>query len=152
MILERIIDLIILLMLEMKHSRQIGKKEIDKLSELGYSDNEINSAFVWIYSKLAQGEKQFSNIKDTINSHRFLDEFEKRKITPESFGYLMQLRELGIVNDFDVELLIEKIMLSDYIDLNAEEIKQLIFSHLMETGDKQTGNNRININIKETLN
>ena len=61
MILERIIDLIILLMLEMKHSRQIGKKEMDKLSELGYSDIEINSAFVWIYSKLAQGEKQFSS-------------------------------------------------------------------------------------------
>ena len=152
MIYERFIDLVVLIMLELKNSSQIGQKEIDKLSELGYSKSEINSAFDWIYTKLAYGKKEYSTVENTVNSHRFLDEIEKRIISSEAFGYLMQLRELGIVNDFDTEILIEKSMLSGFTNIDSDEIKQIISLYLIEREDSKTNNNRIKINIKDTIN
>lgn len=148
---ERIIELIVLLMMELQNSSQFGEKEIEKLSRLGYSSTEINSAFGWIYSRLGKENKVFSKIENTVHSHRFLDREEEKAISPEAYGYLIQLRELGIVNDFDVELLIEKIMLSGYGVIDIDELKQFISAHLMEPDDVQT-NKRITINIKDTIN
>ena len=148
---ERIIELIVLLMMELQNASELGKKELEKFAMLGYTSSEINSAYGWIFSRLGKDKKVFSKIENTVKSHRFLDRVEEKAISSEAFGYLVQLRELGIVNDFDVEMLIENIMHSGYGCINADEMKQFISSYLIEQDDVQS-NKRITINIKDTVN
>jgi uncharacterized protein Smg (DUF494 family) len=148
---ERIIELIVLLMMELQNSSELGIKELEKFSTLGYTSSEINSACGWIFSKLGKDNKVFSKIENTFRSHRFLDRIEEKAISPEALGYLIQIRELGIVNDFDVELLIEKLMNTGYRYISVEEMKQFISLYLMEQDDMKS-NKRITINIKDTVN
>ena len=113
MLYEKIIEIIVFLLGELKKNKQLAEIDLENLSSLGYTQNEINTAFGWIYSKIYAGEKIFN--EDTIKSRSFrmLHDVEKNVIAPEAYGYLIQLKELGLITDMDIEVIIDKIMLSD---------------------------------------
>jgi uncharacterized protein Smg (DUF494 family) len=149
---ERIIEIIVILLNELKQSNQLDQKEVEMLSKMGYTQNEISTAFSWIYSKLYEGEKIFVDKPKSKNSHRFLHEVEKNIITPEAYGYIVQLRELGLINDFDIEVIIDKIMVSGYLKVYLHDIKMFIASYLLDMDDMSNTNKRITINTNDTIN
>ena len=152
MFYERIIELIELLLQELKKSDHLGEKEVKKLSKLGYTQNEISTAFSWIYTKFYEGEKIFSRDSKSKHSHRFLHEVEKRIISSEAFGYVLQLQELGLLSDFDIEYIIDKIMVSGYLNVHLNDMKMFIASYLLDIDDMTNSNRRITVNTNDTIN
>lgn len=152
MFYERVIEIIVFLLTELKESKQLSEVDLQKLTKLGYTQNEINTAFSWVYSKVHSGEKIFSGSGTTARSHRILHEVEKNVIEPEAFGYLIQLRELGLVNDTDFEVIIDRIMASGYMKVNKEDVKYFLAGFLLDIEDADNKNNHIMLNINDTIN
>jgi uncharacterized protein Smg (DUF494 family) len=151
MLYEKIIEIIVYLLGELKKNRQLGEIDLKNLSKLGYTQNEINTAFGWIYSKIYAGEKIFHEENSKNRSFRVLHDVEKNVITPEAFGYLIQLKELGLITDMDIEVMIDKIMLSAYNKIDLEDIKGYIAAYLLDIDDMTNSNRRIMINTNDTI-
>jgi len=151
MLYEKIIEIIVYLLGELKENKQLGEDDMRNLSKLGYTQNEINTAFSWIYSKIYAGEKIFADEKPGSRSHRMLHEAEKNIITPDAYGYLLQLRELGLISDMDMEIIIDKIMIAGY-NVTNEDIKIIIGAYLLDNEDMNSNNKRIMLNTKDSIN
>jgi uncharacterized protein Smg (DUF494 family) len=149
---NRIIEIIVYLLNELQDNKQLSDVDFDALSKLGYTQNEINTAFGWIYSKMYLGEKVFTTDKSVTQSHRVLHEVEKNIISPESQGYLIQLKELGLLSDMDIEVIIDKIMVSGFPKISLDEIKAFIASYLLDLEDMTNTNRRIMLNTNDTIN
>jgi len=152
MFYERVIEIIVYLLTELKGSKQLSEVDVQKLTKLGYTQNEINTAFSWVYSKIHSGEKIFSDSGTAARSHRMLHEVEKNVIEPEAYGYLIQLRELGLISEMDLETVIDKIMASGYMKVNKDDIKFFLAGYLLDIEDAENKNKHIMLNINDTVN
>lgn len=66
-------------------------------------------------------------------------------------GYLIQMKELGIISDLDEELVIDKIVMAGYQKAGIEEIKLIISSLLFDFEDKTMSVNRLVLQNNETI-
>jgi len=152
MVQEKVIEIIVYLLSELKNNKQLGDIDLQGLSNMGYTQSEINTAFTWIYSKLNSGEIIFTDKKRTRKSHRFLHDIERNMIEPEAFGYLLELKELGLLNDIDVENVLEKIIVSGYTRVALKDIKVLVAGYLLDVNDMTNSDRRIIMNRDESIN
>ena len=107
------------------------------LRSMGYSDNEISSAYTWLLKHFEDYPESFSFKDDRIKGNRsvrVLSEQEKRVVSPESYGYLMQLRHLGLLTTEQLEMILDRISLfgSDPVDIS--EIKLMASAAMFEGG------------------
>lgn len=151
MLYEKIIEIIVFLLSELKNNKPLTDIDVDKLSRLGYTQNEINTAFSWVYSKIYSGEKIFAEDAKESSSHRFLHDVEQNVITPEAYGYLIQLKELGLLNNMGVDLVIDRIMVSSYSSVDLQDMKLMIASYLLDIDDMNNSNSRMMINTNDTV-
>ena len=152
MFYEKVIEIIVLLLGELKDNKKLGEVDVQKLTRMGYTQNEINTAFSWIYSKIKTGEKILDIKSSNKRSHRVLHEVEKNIISADAFGYIIQLRELGLLNDTEIEDLIDKIMASGYMKVTQEDMKQIIAGYLLDIDEMTNTNKRIILNTNDTIN
>jgi len=152
MLYEKIIEIIVFLLSEIKNNKQLAEIDVDKLSNLGYTQNEINTAFSWVYSKLYSGEKVFADEKKDTKSQRFLHDVEQNVISPESYGYLIQLKELGLLNNLDIDIIIDRAMVSSFSKIELGDMKLMIASYLLDIEEMNDTNSRMMINTKDTIN
>lgn len=151
MLYEKIIEIIVYLLSELKNNKQLAEVDMDNLASLGYTQNEINTAFSWVYSKIYAGEKIFLDPKSDTRSQRFLHDAEQNVVSPEGYGYLVQLKELGLINNMDIDLIIDKIMVSSYNSVSKEDMKSIIASYLLDLDEMNDTNSRVMININDTI-
>ncbi len=152
MFYERVIEIIVFLLGELRTNKEIGEADVQKLTRLGYSQKEINTAFGWIYSKFHKSDKIFTSEGGQKRSHRVLHEVEKNAISAEAFGYLIQLRELNLLTDMDIEELIDRIMASGFIKMTVDDMKVFAAGYLLDTEEMNDTNKRIMLNSNDTIN
>ena len=152
MLYEKVLEIIVFLLAELKMNKQLSDVDLNQLEKLGYTQNEINTAFSWIYSKIYTGDKIIADEDKIANSSRFLHEVEQNVITPEAYGYLIQLKELGLLNNLDIDLIIDKLMVTSYNKVEINEMKFMIASYLLDIDDMNNTNSRMMININDTIN
>jgi Smg protein len=152
MFYEKVIEIIVLLLDELKSNKQLGEADVQKLAKLGYTQNEINTAFSWIYSKINSGDNILYKDSSEKRSHRVLHEVEKNVISPDAFGYVIQMRELGLLNDNEIEDLIDKIMASGFMKITLEDMKSFIAGYLLDIDEMTNTNKRIMLNTNDTIN
>ena len=106
---ERIIEIIIYL-LEQFQQKPNKDSAIDLSKVLisrGYTDSEINLAFSWVSNHLQT--RTIEHEEDyAFDSEEELTDLEKLVITPEAYGYLIQIYQLGMLKDYDIEDVIDK--------------------------------------------
>jgi len=59
-----------------------------------------------------------------------LHEIERSVISTKAFGYLIQLRELGIIDEVDFEQVLERAMMLGTTKVDVEDIKSIVASFL----------------------
>ena len=150
MLYEKIIEIIVHLLSELKNNKQLGEIDMENLSRMGYTQNEINTAFSWVYSKIYSGEKVFSNKKES-KSHRFLNKVEENVIEPDAYGYLIQLKELRLIDDMDIESILDKIMISAS-KVSLGDIKTIMAAYLSDLNHMTDSNSRIMLNANDIVN
>lgn len=142
---ERIIEIIVYLVNEMRNNKSLGEIDLKVLEEGGYTQAEISSAYSWLFDQLAVSNEILPHIERQVGrSYRILHEVEKMVIAPEAQGYLIQLRELGIISDGMLEAVIDRAMISGYTEIGLEETRAIVASLVFEKGDlKRIGNRTI---------
>ena len=149
---EKIIEIIVYLIHELRHDKRIGEIDLSTLADRGYTDNEISTAFSWLFDKINVGENILTDERRTSpHSRRVFHDAERAVITPEAQGYIMQLRELGILDDMEVELVIDRIMMAGFGSVGNAEMKSVVASVLFDYDDSDRVGSRLMLNSRDTI-
>ena len=149
---EKIVEIIVYLMGELRNNIPLGEIDLSVLTNNGYTPTEISTAFSWLYEKISLGENLAKEVgKSSPHSHRVLHDAERMVFTAEAFGYLIQLRELGLTTDEQIETVIDRVMLADYATAGLQETKSIIASILLEGDDVKGSGSRVMFNGKDTI-
>lgn len=128
---ERLIEIIVYLLGEFNQPQSKDNyKDLSKeLVSLGYSENEINLAFSWISNHI-QEQQNGANDEFTYapHSNRILHDVEKMIITAEAYGYLLQMTHLGLLSDFDLELVVERALSIGSANITVDDVKSIAAS------------------------
>jgi uncharacterized protein Smg (DUF494 family) len=128
MIQERFIEIVVYLLQELKRPEVKGNYSniSKKLLARGYTENEINFAFSWVFNHMAENHiPREEDIEYSTRSVRLLHEVEKMVIQPEAYGYLLQLRELGLLDDYEFEIVVEKALSLGTSHVTIDDIKSI---------------------------
>ncbi|MDH4070178.1 MAG: DUF494 domain-containing protein [Ignavibacteria bacterium] len=146
---QRIIEILVQLMSEMQVTNRISDIDLGELKNRGYTQTEISEALSWLYTNLDVDDGVVTlPVPVGTGSRRIFHEVEKSAFSIESQGYLIQLRELGLLDDRDMEVVIERAMQTGYDRLSIEEVKEIVTSMLFGKGG---ASNRSWLNNKESI-
>ncbi|MFH1861214.1 MAG: DUF494 family protein [bacterium] len=158
---SRIMEIVVLLMDEFgRKNLQVNHFDLisQDLLKNGYTESEINTAFSWLYRHLEQeagdvAALQWIEVSESSKgAHRMLSAFERQYFTEEALSFLLQMKYLEFINAKELEILIERVQLTDSPPISLEEIKMLVIEVLYEqvlTGKEQP--RRINPPLRKGL-
>lgn len=127
---QRIMEILVILMDEFS-DKSWKTEQMDQFGEdllqRGYTEQEINTAFYWLYHRLNRDKnvppQTLEVTEPSQTSHRVLHVLESRLLTPQAFGYLLQLRHLRLVSSKEMEEIIERLLLLDIRPASVEDVK-----------------------------
>jgi uncharacterized protein Smg (DUF494 family) len=129
---ERIVEILMYIMSEIQSEKGIVDIDIGDLRNRGYTQSEISAAFSWLYDNMKVNEAGITHQGVASDgSRRVLHDVEKQMLSTEAQGYLIQLRELGLLNDRDLELVIERVIMSGFEKLAPSELQEIVGSVLL---------------------
>lgn len=135
---ERVVEILVYIMNEMRGEKAaLNHLEVISrdLQQRGYTENEISSAFSWLYERYQHASEELvRHTGPTLpGSFRVLHDMERIVIAPAGYGYLLQLKHLGILDDAEVEQVIEHAMMIGATRLSEEAIKSIVASTLFNS-------------------
>jgi uncharacterized protein Smg (DUF494 family) len=103
------------------------------LRSQGFTDNEINSAYLWVLDQYRQPGFVVRNNKKKMSSkyRRILSDYERHYFTTDGYGSLIQMRQLSIIDDTQLEMIIERAIYSGHEQLDAHSVRTLAWSFLV---------------------
>lgn len=150
---EKIVEILLQLITGIKENKVIEESEINRLIEKGYTQTEISAAFSWLYDKVQFGESLLTDADEiSPKSYRVFHEAEKLIFSQETRGYLMQCYELGLIDEWDMEYIIDRVVFSGFSKVTLSEIKSLVMSAIFDFDDSDRIGSRIMLNSKDTIN
>ena len=123
---EKVFEILVFLMSEIQENKALHEIDLDDLETRGYTQSEINAAFSWIVEHVDAQEDGELRVQGTGHgSRRVLHNAEKLMLTTESQGYLIQLTELGLLDDAGLESVIDRAMATGQERLSVAELRQI---------------------------
>lgn len=127
---DRILEIVVYLMSHL-NDQQENLNNIDDMSadlrSMGFTDIEISSAYNWLLKHFEDYPESFSAKENKLShrSVRILSENERSIISPEAYGYLLQLKQFGLMTTEQMEMILDRCTLFDADPLDINEIKAL---------------------------
>lgn len=150
---ERIFEIILFVIAELKYDSDLTKVDVKKLEKLGYSSSEISTAFSWLVDKMTYDEvNSIPNESIKEKSLRVFDESEKEIFTKEALGELTQLNTLGLINSIEIEYLIERVLISGSPEVDKKMLSDMLGSILFNNMDSGYYGSRLILTGNETIN
>ncbi len=131
---EKVLEIVLYLIrhIEENDGRFDGMEEMaHQLRRQGFTDNEINSAYLWVLDQYKQPELISSaNTAESIarGYRRVLTDYERGFFSTEALGTLVELRQMSIINDIQLELIIEKAIAGGPHTVDAATVRTLAWS------------------------
>lgn len=145
---ERIVNIILYLVNELKSNKRLSDVDVTSLTRNGYTQSEISSAFSWLFERLSAEQDKVVSAASPESSYRLLNDFEKMIIDPQAYGYLIQCQQLGLIKNADVETIIERIVAAGIATIELADMKSLVAGHLFET-DSARG--KVSLGMNDTI-
>lgn len=149
---ERIIEIIMFFVAQLHKNKSINDGTFEELSNQGYSASEISTAFSWLVDKTEFGEGAFES--DTVpggGSFRIFHEAEQAFLSQESQGYLIQLRELNLLSNEHLEMVLDRCLRSADGKLGEANLKSIVASILFDTDAMNSTGSRVLLNGTDTI-
>lgn len=132
---ERIIEIIVYLLTELQQDwNQKARVNLTSALQLkGYTDVEINLAFSWIFKHLRQPVvESFRKRLEIEQNHENLPDIEQLVISPDAYGYLVQLIHLGIMKDDEMDQFVERALAFGKDDISVDDLKSIVASIIFD--------------------
>ncbi len=124
---DRILEIVVFLMDYMRDSRDPGPETEDfssTLKHMGYSENEISSAYFWLMNRFDDTPEQlFAEFPDHYHANRILTTSERVRLTTEAHGFLVKLLNLSLIDSEQMENILERIAVFGADPVNVEQVK-----------------------------
>jgi len=134
---QRIVEILMYVIGEIR-SRRLRPDEVEGISDgllaRGYTPREVATAlslFIERFQKRAQRAQQ--GYASLPHSQRILHGVEKLFLSSQAYGYLLQLRHLGVLDAEDLETILERILMMGNVRVGEDEVKLVVASHLLES-------------------
>jgi Smg protein len=103
----------------------------EQLLKVGFHEGEIKKAFNWL-DELAWSQGMLHDMSETnSNAMRIYTDDEMQRIDKESRGLLLFLEENGILDPMSRELVVERAMAIENMELDANDIQWITLLVLM---------------------
>lgn len=124
---DRILEIVLLLIDYLQEQREYIS-DIDDISSqletLGYSDSEISTAYNWLLERYGNGpEEYFADFPKRHRSNRVLTPSERRQLTSRAQGFLIRLVHMGIINDAQLEVVLDRLSGLEQLPASLAEVK-----------------------------
>src|SRR5438874_3272108 len=148
----RVMEIIVYLVGEIRRNKQIGDIDLAQLSKKGFTDTEVSTAFSWLFDKIDIAGNQGTVTANPGNSaFRIYHEFEQSFLTAEARGYLMQLRELELLEESDMELLIDRVWFLGAQDIGVNAVREAAAELIFDSEDAMRMDNRMVLNVTDRV-
>jgi Smg protein len=137
---EKVVEILIYIMSEIQGNKRLSEIDLGDLTRRGYTQSEISAAFTWLYDTMPLQDGVPVRPPDSLSgSVRILHDVEKAVLGIECHGYLIQLRELGLLDLTDFERVIERVMMSGEEKIDLEDLRMIIASVLLSKEGRGNG-------------
>jgi uncharacterized protein Smg (DUF494 family) len=149
---EKVVEILVYIMSEIQEEKRLNDIDLSDLKNRGYTQSEINAAVTWLYEHV-QGFGTGGELprSPSRGSRRVLHEAEKIAFSTTAQGYLIQLTELGLLDDKDLETVIERAMVAGYEKLSIAEVREIIAAVLFAKEGRIPGSTHSMLNSEESI-
>lgn len=139
---NKILEIVIFLMDYMRENYDSDSATDDAsmaLRNLGYSEDEIDSAYDWFLDQFSPvGEESFASFPQKSTSNRVLTEGERLIINSEAYGFLLKLLHHQLITEEQLEKIIERtLMISLDKRISFDHIKMIASSIIFSEFDNK---------------
>jgi len=150
---EKIIEIIVYVIAELRHHKNINDIDLEELKQLGYTKAEISTAFSWLVDRVEMAEKLYTpEHTEHRGSFRVLHDVEKELFTDDAWGELIQLQSLGIVNSEHIEMLIERAIMTGIGIVECQHVKNFVAHVVFNANINSNPNARFMLAGNDTIN
>jgi uncharacterized protein Smg (DUF494 family) len=162
-------EILVFLLAEMRGDKSLTEIDLKPLSQRGFSETEISTAFSWLFDKIAlnggpddnplvfaEPVTRFANLDPrrdlaTDSSVRVYHDVERAVIGAEAQGYLLQVHQLGLLSDSDVEFIIDRIMMAGVPSVSLDDVKDLVATTAFDFEDSFRTHSRLMLNASDRI-
>jgi Smg protein len=168
---ERIMEILVFLLAEMRSNKQLIEIDLRPLSQRGFSQTEISTAFSWLFDRIGTHGFEESPVELTPSfigelvmrrnaereyplheaPFRVYHEAERSVLSVEAQGYLLQIQELGLIDSADLELIIDRVMMAGVPSVSLADIKELIGIMVFDFDDLTFTGSRIMLSTSDRV-
>jgi uncharacterized protein Smg (DUF494 family) len=136
---QRIVEILIYLIGEIQSRRlELDEVEIisDDLVKRGFTENEISTAITYLFDRMQRQEFEWKAEGRQCYwpySERVLHDVERLVLTTDAYGYLLQMKHLGLIDAMEMEQIIERSLLMGNTRVGLDDIKIIVASYLFDS-------------------
>ena len=132
---RHIIEILVILMRKYPEGA-ISREEFEpltvKLTDQGYSQQEIETALFWYHNRQLSMERDEIDSTFSPDAFRVLHEVERTIIRPDAYGYLIELFNLKMITLSELDSIIEKSVLLGGRKVDIDDIKIFVAAQIMD--------------------
>jgi uncharacterized protein Smg (DUF494 family) len=156
----RVMEIVLYLVGEMRRNKQLADIDLKKLSDRGYSESEVSTAFTWLVDKImvagTQAELSLTAAQKAFDTagrqpFRIYHELELSILEPEARSYLMQLRELGLLRDAEMELLVDRLWMLGAQNVALEDVRDIAAGIIFDFNDSSRLGSRMMLSLHDRV-
>jgi len=133
---ERIIEIIVFLLSELKRTHSLNSINTEELSRRGYTTAEISTAFSWIADKFALFPSgSIADDFSSVSSYRVLHSVENELIPQDVWGEIVEYQSLGLISNAQIEDIINRTIIAGIGKLTSQMLKRMIAMQFTNTGN-----------------
>jgi uncharacterized protein Smg (DUF494 family) len=151
--LTDIVNLLADIFENLDNSRSLDKAADDISISKKYNKNILATAFSWIYEKTIRDISEATEYNGLVSSSkRIFSEEENILVGTENFNYLLHLNNIGLLTNYDLEIIIEELKLFPRELINTEAINVIIISLFLEVNTLTLPGSRLLLYSSDTIN
>ncbi len=133
-----------------KFSLEEVNKQLNKTNE--FDKQTVSAAFSLVYDKILA--KRVMKNEDALakRSIRMLTEEEISFLGFENYNYLIHLQNIGLIDSFDFDMIIEQLFFFPEVKITKEDINWIILTSIVDFGSKILPGSRIILYSSDTIN
>jgi uncharacterized protein Smg (DUF494 family) len=150
---SEIVDVIVKVFEGIKNDYSVKDVEKSLLNKSTYHKNIVSAAYSWIYEKSARDKIETEPVNDLSDeSFRILSNEERLLFGEEIEKYIMQLYNIGLLNNKDIDKIVEQVQLFPENAKSKDNINLLILSLFFDTDKKSLPGSRYLLYSSDTVN
>jgi len=120
--------------------------------EKNFDQQTLSAAFSLVYDKVLSNKIPRKGRKKNRNNFRILSEEEKDILGSDNSSYLMHLSNVGLIDAFDFDLIIEQISLFPGDNISKEDINWMVLFSLVDFNSEILPGSRVLLYSSDTIN